>query len=34
MTLNLPESEKKEAEVKMKEIINAYDIIKKERGFK
>jgi DnaJ like chaperone protein len=33
VTLNLPENEKKEAEVKMKEIINAYGIIKKERGF-
>ena len=34
VTLSLPENEKEEAEVKMKEIINAYEIIKKERGFK
>ena len=34
VTLNLPENEKKEAEIKMKEIINAYEMIKKEKGFK
>lgn len=34
VTLNLSENEQKESEVKMKEIINAYEMIKKERGFK
>ena len=34
VTSNLPENEKKEAEIKMKEIINAYESIKKDKGFK
>ncbi len=34
VTTNLSENEQKETEIKMKEIINAYEIIKKERGFK
>ena len=34
LTSNLPKDEQKEAEIKMKEIINAYQEIKKERRFK
>lgn len=33
VTTNLSENEQKEAEIKMKEIINAYEMIKKERSF-
>jgi len=33
LTQNLPEKEKEESKVKMKEIINAYGRIKKERKF-
>jgi len=34
LTSNLTENEKKKSETKMKEIINAYEKIKKERGIK
>lgn len=34
LTFDLSENEKKEREVKMKEIINAYERIKKDKGFK
>ena len=34
VTSNLPESEKKQSEIRMKEIINAYEKIKKERNIK
>ncbi|MBN2544986.1 MAG: DnaJ domain-containing protein [Spirochaetes bacterium] len=33
LTQNLPEKEREESKIKMKEIINAYDRIKKERKF-
>ena len=34
LTSRLPEHQKQHADVKMREIINAYERIKKERGFR